>query len=104
MIFIVDVHVLHTCAALLHISQDYTSYLWLWVKLFILQGMDGLNNCEPRKIQVLGPYTFNIGDISQLSDYVRGGIATQVKMPTQIDFVSIFLNHKVAQILTCFIP
>ncbi len=35
-----------------------------------------------------GPYTFSIGDTSGLSDYIRGGACTQVKMPKAIDFVS----------------
>lgn len=35
-----------------------------------------------------GPYTFSIGDTSNLSDYVSGGIFTQVKMPKVINFVS----------------
>jgi len=35
-----------------------------------------------------GPYTFSIGDTSNLSDYVSGGIFTQVKMPKVIKFVS----------------
>ncbi|GAB0086105.1 Ubiquitin-activating enzyme E1 [Sergentomyia squamirostris] len=53
-----------------------------------VQGMTGLNQCEPRKITVLGPYTFSIGDTSTLKPYVRGGIATQVKMPQTIKFKS----------------
>ncbi|GAB6029875.1 E1 ubiquitin-activating protein [Chamberlinius hualienensis] len=51
-----------------------------------VEGMTELNNCEPRKIKVLGPYTFSIGDTSGLSDYVRGGLATQVKMPKTVEF------------------
>ena len=35
-----------------------------------------------------GPYTFSIGDTSSFSDYLRGGIATQVKMPKTVQFVS----------------
>ena len=50
--------------------------------------MDGLNNSEPRQITVLGPYTFNIGDISGLASYERGGIASQVKMPQIVKCVS----------------
>lgn len=53
-----------------------------------VQGMTELNQCEPRKIKVLGPYTFSIGDTSGFSDYFRGGIATQVKMPKIVKFVS----------------
>lgn len=51
-----------------------------------VQGMVELNGCEPRKIKVLGPYTFSIGDTTAFSDYVRGGVVTQVKMPKKIQF------------------
>ncbi|THH32904.1 hypothetical protein EUX98_g1245 [Antrodiella citrinella] len=54
-----------------------------------VQGMTELNACEPRKVSVKGPYTFSIGDTSNLSDYVRGGIFTQVKMPKIIEFKSL---------------
>jgi len=53
-----------------------------------IQGMTELNGCEPRKIKVLGPYTFSIGDTSGFSDYVRGGIVIQVKMPKVLKFKS----------------
>ncbi len=55
--------------------------------------MTELNGCEPREVKVLGPYTFSIGDTTGLSDYVRGGIATQVKMPLTVKFVSAGLSH-----------
>lgn len=51
-----------------------------------VQGMTELNGCQPLKINVLGPYTFSIGDTSGYSEYIRGGIVTQVKMPRTIDF------------------
>lgn len=51
-----------------------------------VQGMVELNNCEPIKIKVLGPYTFSIGDTTAFSKYERGGIATQVKMPKVVNF------------------
>lgn len=51
-----------------------------------VQGMTELNGCEPLKIKVLGPYTFSIGDTSRFSEYVRGGIVTQVKMPKILHF------------------
>lgn len=37
---------------------------------------------------VIGPYTFSIGDTSGYSEYIRGGIASQVKMPKVVKFVS----------------
>lgn len=51
--------------------------------------MTELNGCEPKKIKVLGPYTFSIGDTSDFGVYVRGGVATQIKMPIQITFKSL---------------
>ncbi|XP_063984107.1 ubiquitin-like modifier-activating enzyme 1 [Diachasmimorpha longicaudata] len=54
-----------------------------------IQGMTQLNGCEPVKIKVLGPYTFAIGDTSEYSEYQRGGIVTQVKMPKTISFKSL---------------
>jgi ubiquitin-activating enzyme E1 len=53
-----------------------------------VEGMEGLNGCAPRKIEVKGPYTFSIGDVSGLGEYKRGGQYTQVKMPKIIDFQS----------------
>ncbi|KAJ9117717.1 hypothetical protein QFC24_006431 [Naganishia onofrii] len=54
-----------------------------------VKGMTELNGCAPRKVTVKGPYTFSIGDTSNLSDYVSGGIFTQVKMPKVIKFKSL---------------
>lgn len=48
--------------------------------------MTQLNQCEPVKITVLGPYTFSIGNTLNYSDYIRGGIAMQVKMPKTVSF------------------
>lgn len=52
-----------------------------------VQGMTELNGRE-FKVKVLGPFTFSIGDTSTFSDYVRGGIATQVKKPVVMEFKS----------------
>uniref|UniRef100_A0A8C3H5S0 E1 ubiquitin-activating enzyme n=1 Tax=Chrysemys picta bellii TaxID=8478 RepID=A0A8C3H5S0_CHRPI len=51
-----------------------------------VDGMKELNHCPPMEIKVLGPYTFSIGDTSSFSEYVRGGIVSQVKMPQKISF------------------
>ena len=51
-----------------------------------VQGMSELNGCDPIKIKVLGPYTFSIGDTRNFSEYIRGGIVTQVKMPKVVSF------------------
>lgn len=54
-----------------------------------VQGMPKLNGCEPRKVKVLGPYTFSIGDTSSLGTYVTGGTFVQVQMPKKLDFLSL---------------
>lgn len=51
-----------------------------------VKGMEGLNNSDPRKVTVKGPYTFSIGDVSGLGEYQGGGLFQQVKMPKFIDF------------------
>jgi len=51
-----------------------------------IKGMTELNECEPRKVTVKGPYTFTIGDTSGLSDYTGGGLFQQVKIPKLLDF------------------
>ncbi len=56
-----------------------------------VQGMVELNNCSPRTVKVLGPYTFSIGDTTNLSDYIRGGIAIQDKTPITVNFVSFLI-------------
>ena len=38
-----------------------------------IRGMEGLNNSDPRKVTVKGPYTFSIGDVSGLGKYEGGG-------------------------------
>ncbi|MBO8619789.1 hypothetical protein INO80_14155, partial [Staphylococcus aureus] len=53
-----------------------------------VQGMIQLNGCQPMEIKVLGPYTFSICDTSNFSDYIRGGIVSQVKVPKKISFKS----------------
>uniref|UniRef100_A0A7N8XYG9 E1 ubiquitin-activating enzyme n=1 Tax=Mastacembelus armatus TaxID=205130 RepID=A0A7N8XYG9_9TELE len=53
-----------------------------------VQGMTELNGCQPMEIKVLGPYTFSICDTTGFTDYVRGGIVSQVKMPKKIGFVN----------------
>ena len=57
-----------------------------WVTFSEVEGMDALNGCAPRKIEVKGPYTFSIGDVSGLGEYKRGGQFIQVKMPKIINF------------------
>ncbi|KAL1889916.1 E1 ubiquitin-activating protein [Ceratocystis pirilliformis] len=51
-----------------------------------IEGMDVLNNSEPRKVTVKGPYNFSIGDVSTLGEYKKSGLWQQVKMPKVLDF------------------
>lgn len=46
-----------------------------------------LNGIAPIAIKVLGPYTFSIGDTTKHSEYIRGGIVKQVKIPQKISFL-----------------
>uniref|UniRef100_A0A672M2Y9 E1 ubiquitin-activating enzyme n=1 Tax=Sinocyclocheilus grahami TaxID=75366 RepID=A0A672M2Y9_SINGR len=50
-----------------------------------VQGMTELNGCDPIEIKTLG----DICNTSSFSDYVRGGIVTQVKMPKTVAFKSL---------------
>ncbi|KAJ1980774.1 E1 ubiquitin-activating protein [Dimargaris cristalligena] len=65
-----------------------------------IKGMSELNGAEPRPIKVIGPYTFSIGDTSGFSDYVRGGIFQQVKMPKIYNFKSLEESLKVPELVT----
>nr|XP_025845163.1 ubiquitin-like modifier-activating enzyme 1 [Vulpes vulpes] len=40
----------------------------------------------------LGPYTFSICDTSSFSEYIRGGIVSQVKVPKKISFKSLLAS------------
>ena len=60
-----------------------------WVQFRELVGMEALNNSDPRQITELGPYTFSIGDVSGLGEYVSGGIFTTVKVPNTLEFKSL---------------
>ena len=62
--------------------------------------MEKINNTEPRKITVKGPYTFSIGDVSGLGQYKRGGLYTQVKMPKIINFQPFSEQLKNPELLT----
>ncbi|CAK7564711.1 MAG: E1 ubiquitin-activating protein [Sporothrix epigloea] len=57
-----------------------------YVRFTEIEGMEALNNSEPRKITVKGPYTFSIGSVAGLGQYERGGLYEQVKMPKSLNF------------------
>lgn len=53
-----------------------------------IQGMTELNGCEPVQINVTGPYTFTIGNTTDLSQYKSGGYVKQIKMPAKTSYKS----------------
>ncbi|KAJ9613057.1 E1 ubiquitin-activating protein [Cladophialophora chaetospira] len=57
-----------------------------FVEFAEIKGLDGLNGAAPRKITVKGPYSFSIGDVSDLGKYQGGGLWAQVKMPKVLQF------------------
>lgn len=65
------------------LGKMFLFYLFSSASLF-LNLLVGLIFC----FLFLGPYTFSICDTTGFSDYVRGGIVSQVKMPKKISFVS----------------
>ncbi|KAI9327506.1 hypothetical protein DFJ73DRAFT_766321 [Zopfochytrium polystomum] len=58
-----------------------------YVKFQEIKGMTALNDIEPVKVTVSGPYTFKIGDTRGFSDYIGGGVFTQVKQPKVMKFL-----------------
>uniref|UniRef100_A0A8C9ZB94 E1 ubiquitin-activating enzyme n=1 Tax=Sander lucioperca TaxID=283035 RepID=A0A8C9ZB94_SANLU len=62
-------------------SGDYVTFTEV-------QGMTELNGCQPVEIKVLVLVSLVIMT-SGFTDYVRGGIVSQVKMPKKISFVSV---------------
>ncbi|KKA27557.1 hypothetical protein TD95_002401 [Thielaviopsis punctulata] len=64
-----------------------------------IEGMDSLNNAEPRKVTVKGPYNFSIGDVSGLGEYKKGGLWQQVKMPKVLAFKDLASSLKAPEFL-----
>lgn len=65
-----------------------------------VNGMVELNGCQPRKVTVIGPDAFSIGDTSKLSEYTSGGLCKKVKMPQTIAFKSYADSFTSPEILT----
>ncbi|XP_020484654.2 ubiquitin-like modifier-activating enzyme 1 isoform X1 [Labrus bergylta] len=51
-----------------------------------VQGMTELNSMSPVEIKVRGPYSFSICDTSAFSEYERGGVVTEFKLPCMLHF------------------
>ena len=76
--------VLHCMICCFVVLNSYIIELSIWLFVWNVK----YRACNST-IWLVGPYTFSIGDTSGLSQYVRGGIATQVKMPETLQFVSL---------------
>ena len=61
-------------------SNDFVSFKEI-------EGMTELNNCQPIKIKINGD-SIEIGDTSNFSDYISGGIIFNVKIPKLLNFES----------------
>ncbi|SCU79074.1 LAFA_0B00540g1_1 [Lachancea sp. 'fantastica'] len=57
-----------------------------FVKFSEIEGLEKLNDGEPYKVEVLGPFAFRIGSVKELGTYKKGGVFTQVKMPLKLSF------------------
>lgn len=56
------------------------------VKFSEVEGIPELNDGQPRRIEVLGPYAYRIALPENAGTYVKGGLYTQVKMPKEVSF------------------
>ena len=54
--------------------------------VFLQNPTPGVRDGREFKVDVMGPYTFKIGDTSNFSDYTLGGVITQVKKPKIVAF------------------
>ncbi|XP_069062945.1 ubiquitin-like modifier-activating enzyme 7 isoform X1 [Pleurodeles waltl] len=57
-----------------------------FVRFSEIQGMNELNDITPIEVRVTGRYSFEIVDTSSFSKYIKGGLVTEVKMPSRISF------------------
>ncbi|EEB05828.2 ubiquitin activating enzyme E1 [Schizosaccharomyces japonicus yFS275] len=60
-----------------------------YVRFSEVKGMDALNQSQPLKVSVKGPYTFSVGPLENMGTYISGGSFVQVKMPLKIEFRSL---------------
>lgn len=57
-----------------------------YVKFSEIEGMPKLNDGNPHKIEVLGPYAFKIKIDESYGTYIKNGLYTQVKVPKELSF------------------
>lgn len=60
-----------------------------YVKFAEVGGMPKLNEGNPHKIEVLGPYAYKIKIDESFGTYEKGGLYQQVKMPAKLHFKSL---------------
>ncbi|KAK6204674.1 uncharacterized protein RJT21DRAFT_117116 [Scheffersomyces amazonensis] len=60
-----------------------------FVKFAEVEGMPKLNEGNPHKVEVLGPYAFKIKVDDCFGTYIKGGLYTQVKVPKEVSFESL---------------
>ena len=48
-------------------------------------------------------YSFSIGDTRSFGDYIRGGVAIQVKTPKPVNFVSVYYYIIIIYYFDCFV-
>ncbi|KAF4112580.1 ubiquitin-like modifier-activating enzyme 1 [Onychostoma macrolepis] len=58
----------------------------MFVNFSEIQGMTELNSYGPIEIKVRDKYSFSICDTSNFSEYVKGGVATEVKQTEKLSF------------------
>lgn len=54
-----------------------------------VKGSVELNGCKPKKVHVIDPYSFSIGDTFEISNYVDGGEFIQIKKTKTLGFRSL---------------
>uniref|UniRef100_A0A8C1W4M6 E1 ubiquitin-activating enzyme n=1 Tax=Cyprinus carpio TaxID=7962 RepID=A0A8C1W4M6_CYPCA len=65
-------------------SHEFTD--GMFVNFSEIQGMTELNSYGPIEIKVRGSYSFSICDTSNFSEYVKGGVVTEVKQSEILNF------------------
>lgn len=57
-----------------------------YVRFSEVVGLEALNDGEPHRVEVLGPFAFKVDLTGVDGAYVKGGIYTQVKKPSAVNF------------------
>eukprot|EP00831_Metopus_contortus_P017449 TRINITY_DN1735_c0_g1_i1.p1 TRINITY_DN1735_c0_g1~~TRINITY_DN1735_c0_g1_i1.p1 ORF type:complete len:737 (-),score=115.62 TRINITY_DN1735_c0_g1_i1:992-3202(-) len=60
-----------------------------YVKFRDVEGMTELNSADPMQVEVIDKHSFKIGDTSKFSEYTKGGVVENIKMPSEVHFKSL---------------